>query len=345
MWARLPLFHEEEIKSSVARLLTPGTVLRGRYSITGLVGQGGMGAVYLADDLRLEGRKTAIKEIALDTYGSPEDPMTQQARSQFHREASVLARLDHPNLPKVSDFFDEEGRDYLVMDYVPGRDLREILEEARAEGKFLPETRVLGWARQLGEALNYLHTQSPPVLHRDIKPGNIKLTPEGRIKLVDFGLVKLMITDDDRTVTVLQGRGTVAYTPLEQYGSDSGHTDPRSDIYSLSATLYHLLTGELPADAKERFLRPQILRRPRSLNPALAPETEAALLWALETHPTSRPATITDFLDALTHGVSHEGGRISAATSWQVALQQNQRLLRALFFIVLLAILLTWQLT
>ncbi|MGH2542277.1 MAG: serine/threonine-protein kinase [Ardenticatenaceae bacterium] len=320
-------------------------MLRGRYSITGLVGQGGMGAVYLADDLRLEGRQTAIKEIALDAYGSPDDPMTRQAREQFHREASILARLDHPNLPKVSDFFYEDGRDYLVMDYVPGRDLREILEEARAEGKFLPEARVLNWAQQMGEALSYLHNQSPPVLHRDIKPGNTKLTPEGRIKLVDFGLVKIMIADDDRTVTVLQGRGTVAYTPLEQYGGDAGHTDPRSDIYSLAATLYHLLTGELPADAKERFLHPPALRRPRELNANLSTETEEALLWALETHPTSRPATITEFLAALTHGVSHEGGRRSAATNWQTALAQNQALLRLLALLLLLAFFLTWQLS
>ncbi|HEX8684391.1 MAG TPA: serine/threonine-protein kinase, partial [Ardenticatenaceae bacterium] len=251
----------------MARLLTPGTVLRGRYRITGLVGQGGMGAVYLADDLRLEGRQTAIKEIILDSYGAPDDPMTIQAREQFHREASVLARLDHPNLPKVSDFFDENERDYLVMDYVPGRDLREILEEARADGKFLREAEVLGWAQQMGEALAYLHNQKPLVLHRDIKPSNIKLTPEGRIKLVDFGLVKVMVADDARTVTVMQGRGTVAYTPLEQYGGDAGHTDLRSDIYSFAATLYQLLTGDLPLDAKERFLHPTHLRRPRELNP------------------------------------------------------------------------------
>ncbi len=304
-----------------------------------------MGAVYLADDLRLEGRKTAIKEIALDAYGAPGDPMAQQARDQFHREASILARLDHPNLPKVSDFFYEEGRDYLVMDYVPGRDLREILEEARVEGKFLPEAKVLGWSQQIAEALTYLHHQSPPVLHRDVKPGNIKLTPEGRIKLVDFGLVKVMISDDDRTVTVLQGRGTVAYTPLEQYGGDAGHTDVRSDVYSFAATLYHLLTKELPPDAKERFLRPQVLRRPREVNPAISPETDEALLWALEIHPTARPSAVSEFMSALTHGVSREGGRRSASSSWQMALLQNQQLIRWLLLLFFLALLLTWQLS
>lgn len=329
----------------MARLLQPGTVLRGRYTITGLIGQGGMGAVYLADDLRLEGRKTAIKEVGLDSYGAPDDPMTQQAREQFHREASVLARLDHPNLPKVSDFFYEDGRDYLVMDFVPGRDLREILEVARAEGKFLPEPQVLGWAAQIGEALTYLHRQSPPVLHRDIKPSNLKLTPEGRIKLVDFGLVKIMVSDDDRTVTVLQGRGTAAYTPLEQYGGDAGHTDSRSDIYSLAATLYHLLTGELPADAKERFLRPQALRRPREFNPAISPQTEEGLLWGLATHPAARPSTIADLLSALKQGVSREGGVVQPTPSWELALAQNQRLVRFLAFLLALTLFLTWHLS
>ena len=194
------------------KLLQSGTLLRERYRILSPVGQGGMGAVYRAEDIRLEGRLCAIKEVQPELT---EDEITlHQAQEQFHREASILARLDHPNLPKVSDYFTENDREYLVMDFVAGRDLREILNEAEAEGRKLDERRVLKWASQLCDALVYLHSQESPVLHRDIKPSNIKLTPGGVIKLVDFGLVKLMIPDESRTITVLQGRGTVAYTPL-----------------------------------------------------------------------------------------------------------------------------------
>ncbi len=328
----------------MARLLTPATVLRERYRITGLIGQGGMGAVYLAEDTRLEGRQTAIKEVSLDSYGAPNDPLTAQAREQFYREASVLARLDHPNLPKVSDFFYEDDRDYLVMDYVPGRDLREILEVTRAEGKFLDEAQVLRWAEQMGEALSYLHRQEPPVLHRDIKPSNVKLTPDGRIKLVDFGLVKIMMPDDERTVTVLQGRGTVAYTPWEQYGGDAGHTDPRSDVYSFAATIYHLLTGQLPADAKERFLQPSVFRRARDVNPELSPQIEEALLWGLESHPSARPASVQEFVAALKQGVSREGNRIYVTPTWQSAILEHQETLRWVVLLLGLALLLTWQL-
>ncbi len=144
------------------------------------------------------------------------------------------------------------------------------------------------------DALSYMHTQTPPVLHRDIKPSNIKITPSGNVKLVDFGLVKVLIPDDQRTITVVQGRGTVQYTPLEQYGGDTGHTDARSDIYSLAATLYHLLTGKPPLDAKARFLKPRSLPTPRSLNPSISPQTERAILWGLAMHPDERPADIAE---------------------------------------------------
>ena len=327
-----------------------GTVLRSRYKVIDLVGQGGMGAIYLTQDLRLEGRQCAVKEVILQPAF---DASTQaQARAQFHREASVLARLDHPNLPKVSDYFSEEGRDYLVMDYVPGEDLRQIMRQAQEEERFLEERQVLAWTEQICDALEYLHSQDPPVLHRDIKPANLKLTPEGRIKLVDFGLVKLLEPDESRTMTILQGRGTVQYTPLEQYGGDMGHTDVRSDIYSLSATLYHLLTNQPPLDAKQRFLYPGTLPAPRELNPSLSPTTERAILSAMAMHPDQRPASAAEFRriiynpqqlhHPLLSGLAHPFSELASdKEEWRVALQSNIVPLSVAGTLTLIAVLLT----
>lgn len=276
--------------------LRANTVLRERYKIRQIIGQGGMGSVYLADDLLLEGRLCALKEIFHDTTLSEET--LKQAREQFFREATILARLDHPNLPKVSDFFSSDGRDFLVMDYIPGKDLRTLMVEARQRGEFLPERDVLSWASQLCDALSYLHNLDTPVLHRDIKPSNIKLTPSGLIKLVDFGLVKLM-APDEMTVTVLQGRGTALYTPLEQYGGDAGHTDVRSDIYAFGATLYHLLTSHPPIEARERFLNPESQVSMQELNPDISARTQRTIAWAMNLHPDDRPESMEMFKKAL----------------------------------------------
>ncbi len=276
--------------------LKAGEVLRSRYQIRRIIGHGGMGSIYLADDLRLEGRQCALKEVEHDRT-LPTD-LLRQTREQFLREATVLARLDHPNLPKVSDYFSIGGRDYLVMDIVPGKDLRTLMMEARQLNTFLPEREVLAWAGQLADALSYLHSQEPPILHRDIKPSNLKLTPSGLLKLVDFGLVKISASDE-MTLTILQGRGTVLYTPLEQYGGDAGHTDARSDVYAFGATLYHLLTNNPPVEARERFLQPDSLVPPRQLNPEISPRTERAILWAMSLHPNDRPSDVAAFREAL----------------------------------------------
>ncbi len=276
--------------------LKTGEVLRNRYKINRTIGQGGMGSIYLADDLRLEGRLCALKEVEHDR-SLPMD-MLKQAREQFLREATVLARLDHPNLPKVSDFFSIGDRDYLVMDFVPGKDLRTLMIEARQRGNYLSEREVLSWGSQIADALTHLHSQKPPILHRDIKPSNLKLTPNGLVKLVDFGLVKLLASDEV-TITILQGRGTALYTPLEQYGGDTGHTDVRSDIYAFGSTLYHLLTSHRPVDARERFLNPDSLIPPRQLNPDISLRTERAILWAMNLHPEERPPDVEAFRKAL----------------------------------------------
>ncbi len=270
--------------------LNEGEVLHDRYKVRERIGQGGAGSIYLADDLRLEGRQCALKEVEYDRALS--EILLQEARAQFLREATILARLDHPNLPKVSDFFSNDTRDYLVMDYVPGKDLRTMVLDARREKRFLPEREVLGWARQLTDALQYLHTQQPPIVHRDIKPSNLKITPLGLLKLVDFGLVKIL-APEEVTITIIQGQGTALYTPIEQYATDESHTDVRTDIYSLGATLYHLLTNEPPVDARKRFLQPASLRPPREYNPSLSERTEQAILWAMALHPDERPNSIS----------------------------------------------------
>ena len=255
-----------------------------------------MGSIYLAEDIRLEGRQCALKEVQHESSLS-EDTL-HQAQDQFLREAQILARLDHPNLPKVSDYFSEGNREYLVMDFVPGEDLRTLMLAARRKKTFLAEREVLGWSNQLADALNYMHGQDPPILHRDIKPSNLKLTPSGLIKLVDFGLVKLLASEE-MTITILQGRGTALYTPLEQYGGDTGHTDVPSDIYAFGATLYHLLTNTPPVEARERFLRPESLIPPRQINPEISIRTERTILWALSLHPDDRPKTIEEFRQSL----------------------------------------------
>lgn len=273
-----------------------GEVLHRRYQVRECIGQGGMGSIYLSEDLRLSGRLCALKEVRYDR--TLPDKVLQQAREQFFREATVLARLDHPNLPKVSDFFSSGQRDYLVMDYVPGDDLRERMLDARRHKTFLAEKDVLNWANQLADALSFLHSQEPSIVHRDIKPSNLKITPNGLLKLVDFGLVKIL-APEEVTITVIQGHGTALYTPLEQYGGGGLHTDVRADIYAFGATLYHILTNQSPADARKRFLQPESLLPLRQINPDVRGRTERAILWAMSLHPDHRPDSIDTFRQSL----------------------------------------------
>lgn len=317
--------------------LSEGAILRERYQITNVVGQGGMGCVYRAEDLRLPGRVCAIKEVRI----RPDESRATHAqeREQFLREASILARLDHPALPKVSDFFTADGREFLVMDYVAGPDLKQVIEQCVASGELPDPATILRWAEQILDVLEYLHTQDPPVLHRDIKPANIKLRPDQRLKLVDFGLVKFQASDD-RTITVLQGRGTALYTPLEQYGGDSSHTNVQSDIYALGATFYHLATCQAPPEAKTRFLNPRTLRPPRELNPRLSTALSDAILWAMEMHPDDRPASVAAWRAALSGGAPR---RRPAAPGQDLAaaLHHNRLLLATVVGLFVLALALT----
>ena len=219
-------------------MLSPETVLQGRYRIVRQLGQGGMGAVYEAVDLRLD-TVVALKETLFTE---------ERLRKQFEREARLLARLHHQALPRVSDHFTESDGQFLVMQYIPGEDLFEM--QTRRQGAF-PQSDVLRWADQLCDALDYLHTQDPQIIHRDIKPQNLKLTARGQVVLLDFGLAKGSAGQLTAVTTSASIFGyTPNYAPLEQVQGLG--TDARSDIYSLAATLYHLLTNVKPPDALSR---------------------------------------------------------------------------------------------
>src|SRR5213595_2713682 len=219
-------------------MLTEGTFLQSRYLIIRLLGQGGMGAVYEAMDERLD-TMVALKETLF---------ADERLRKQFEREARLLARLHHPALPRVSDHFSEEDGQFLVMQFIAGDDFAEKI--SRRGGAF-PQDEVLTWADQLLDALDYLHTQDPQIIHRDIKPQNLKLSARGQIILLDFGLAKGQVGELSRATTTASIFGyTPNYAPLEQIQGLG--TDPRSDIYALAATLYHLLTNVKPPDALTR---------------------------------------------------------------------------------------------
>ena len=219
-------------------MLAPETILQGRYRIVRQLGQGGMGAVYEAVDQRLD-TTVALKETLFTD---------EKLRKQFEREARLLARMHHQALPRVSDHFNEGDGQFLVMQYIAGEDFYEML--TRRNGPF-PQEEVLRWGDQLCDALDYLHTQDPQIIHRDIKPQNLKLTARGQVVLLDFGLAKGFAGQMSVVTTSASIFGyTPNYAPLEQVQGLG--TDARSDLYSLSATLYHLLTNVKPPDALSR---------------------------------------------------------------------------------------------
>ena len=223
---------------TVRFMLSPDTVLQARYKIVRQLGQGGMGAVYEAVDERLD-TIVALKETLF---------ADEKLRKQFEREARLLARMHHPALPRVSDHFNEDDGQFLVMQYIAGDDLATMLAQRKRP---FPQEEVLVWADQLCDALDYLHTQDPQIIHRDIKPQNLKLTTRGQVVLLDFGLAKGSAGQMSVVTTSASIFGyTPNYAPLEQIQGLG--TDPRSDIYALSATLYHLITNTKPPDALSR---------------------------------------------------------------------------------------------
>ncbi len=270
--------------------LKTSQILQNRYRIVSMLGQGGMGAVYKAWNTRLNVH-LAIKEMI--PQPDLDQETLEQLKQQFLREAQTMARLNHPNLVRVIDYFEEDDKVYLVMDFVDGEELSECI----ARGKALPEDQVLEWTHQLLNALTYCHSQG--VIHRDIKPQNVIIRPDGRAVLVDFGLVKLWDPNDPHTRTAMRGMGTPEYAPPEQYGTQSGHTDPRSDVYGLGATIYHALTGQAPPTATMRIASPRSFQTPRALNPNISPVVEAAVLRATELAVESRFASPQEMAAAL----------------------------------------------
>jgi len=247
-------------------------MLANRYLIVKRVGQGGMGAVYQATDTRLGHKLVAVKEMSDAAITNPLEK--QQARQAFEQEAQMLAKLNHPNLPRVTDHFSETGKQYLVMDFIDGQTLEEILNQMSG---FLDEKAVVNWGMQLCEVLDYLHHQRPPVIFRDLKPANIMLDRGGKVKLTDFGIARLFKLGKAADTASF---GTAGYAPPEQYGK--GQTDARSDTYALGATLHHLLTKRDPAQTPFSFLPV------RSLNPKVSQAVDQVISRAVEQDPNQR---------------------------------------------------------
>ncbi len=267
---------------------SPGTLLQNRYRVLSQIGEGGMGAVYVATDERF-GSTVALKE----TFFSE-----ASLRRAFEREAQLLNRLRHPALPKVSDHFGESDGQFLVMEFIAGADLSEMLE---ARGGPFPAADVLKWADDLLDALDYLHTQEPPIVHRDIKPQNLKLTPRGHVVLLDFGLAKGTPAQTSQATKSVFGYSR-NYAPLEQIQGTG--TDFRSDLYSLGATLYHLLTNHAPADALTRAMavlnnQPDPLRAADELNPQVSRAVGAAVARAMSQTAAARQQSAAEMREDL----------------------------------------------
>ena len=260
--------------------LPTGHELDGRYRVGKIIGVGGMGRVYMANDTRLANRPVAVKEMLVG-----EGLHEQKAVEDFAREARVLAPLSHPGIPNLIDYFAERGRHYLVMEYIAGGDLQGWLDQ-RGAGARVPEQQVMRWAREILDVLCFLHVQNPPIVYRDLKPGNIMIDQHGRAMIIDFGIARFLPPGGRGTQI-----GSVGYAPPEQY---LGKLEPRSDLYSLGATMHHLLTGRDP-QLEPPFSFPPV----RQLAPEVSAEVERVVMWALERDAEKRPQSAVAMLQAL----------------------------------------------
>lgn len=263
-----------------------GTVLDGKYEILKKVGQGGMSIVYLAMDNRLN-KQWAVKEIKNDGSKS-----TATLLKSLEREANILKDVDHPVLPRIVDIINENGTIYVVMDFVEGKPLSDVLKAEGAQD----QNKVIEWGRALASALDYLHSMNPPIIYRDMKPSNVMLKPDGSVKLIDFGTAKEYIVENNADTTAL---GTRGYAAPEQFGDSQGrgiyNTDARTDIYNLGATLYHLVTGKNPCEP------PYEIKPIRQWNPTLSSGFEQIIIKCCQPSPEDRYQSCSELLYALDH--------------------------------------------
>ena len=263
-----------------------GATVEDRYRIVRFIGRGGMGAVYLCEDLRLPGKQWALKEMILHDPG-----VAEQVRDSFQREARFLAGLRHRSLPLIVDVFAIDERQYLVMEYIHGETLAQ-----RVENQGIPsDTVALSWGLELAQVLDYLHRQDRPIIFRDLKPENIIVTDDGHIRVIDFGLARHFEPGKRRDT---QASGTVGYAPPEQW-EDSGQSDPRSDIYSLAATLFFVLTGKPPSPIYGSH-------RIRPFRPDIDPGIEALVLRCLQPDPSQRYRSAAELIKDLLLLLSEE---------------------------------------
>lgn len=263
-----------------------GTVLGGKYEILKKIGQGGMSIVYVAMDTRLN-KQWAIKEIKKSSKQS-----TKTLLKSLQMEANILKMVDHPVLPRIVDIINYKGTIFVVMDYIEGRTLSEVLKSDGAQ----PQEKVIEWAKDLCSALDYLHSMNPPIIYRDMKPSNIMVKPDGKVKLIDFGTAKEFDVESLADTTAL---GTRGYAAPEQFGDARGRgihkTDARTDIYSLGATLYHVLTGKNPSEP------PYVIKPIRDWNPALSGGLEKIINKCTMANPEDRYQSCAELIYALEH--------------------------------------------
>ena len=295
-------------KRAGLKTLAEGTVLNARYEIVKKIGGGGMGAVYIALDKNLGGVERAVKEMVQSNI---EEEQQQKAIEDFRRESMILSTLDHPSIPTIYDyFFDEaEARFYLVMKYISGGDLAARLRST--PGGRIDERTVTEWAIQVADVLAYLHNLPQTIVYRDLKPSNLMLDGiSGRIMLIDFGIARSINQAQEKGVTAV---GTMGYAPPELF---SGNVEPRSDIYSLGSTMFHLMTGADPQNNPLLIFDFQKNPRPRQINPQMSDQMERILMRSVEYNAEARFASADDLRLILSdHLENLKGGSVTYGVS------------------------------